>query len=347
MNITQTSLPPLNELTKLLEEVWKKKWVTNNGMMVQALERELAQLLGLEYSDLELILVANGTQALELSLSSLLGQRRAKVLTTPLTFPATVNAIKWMGYDPVFCDVQEGTWNLDPDKIPEGIDAILAVHLFGNPCSRQIELIAEERDIPVIYDAAHAFGVYGLPFGNATCFSFHATKVFNTIEGGAIIAGKMSIDDMKMLRNHGIANEEEFIGIGTNAKMSELHAAVGLLNLEYLEDNIAKRRQIYERYVLELEGQVTFQKPNIDMDLYNYSYMPVLFKDGKERNMIHEKLKTHGMYTRKYFPLNSPWPEDVPIAYDISQRVLCLPIYPEVRAWEVEEICQLTKKYLS
>jgi dTDP-4-amino-4,6-dideoxygalactose transaminase len=359
--VTQPSLPPLDEFIPYLEKIWESKWLTNDGQFHKRFERELCEYLDVRYCNL----FTNGTLALIVALQSL--RITGEVITTPYSFVATTHALHWNGIKPVFCDIEESSFNIDPGKIEALITprttAILPVHIYGNPCNMEkIEEIANIYGLKVIYDAAHAFGVKKdgrtvLDGGDLTVLSFHATKVFTTFEGGAIIARdekmKKRID---FLRNFGFAGEVTVVGPGINAKMNEFQAALGVLQLKRIEEDIRKRKEITEIYragLNEIKGIKIFSDiPDVS---HNYSYFPILIDErvyGKSRDEVYELLKKNDIYTRRYFyplishfptyrSLDSAHPENLPISEKISRQVLCLPIYPDIGIGTVEKIVSI------
>lgn len=346
ITVTKSDLPPLKKYVKYLERIWASRWLTNDGELVQALGKELQDYLRVE----SLALVSNGTLALHLALKAC--ELKGEVITTPFTFAATTNVILWEGLTPVFADIDPATYNIDPEevkkKITEKTSAILAVHVYGNPCyAEELQEIACRHDLKLIFDAAHAFGVEYknqsvLSYGDISTLSFHATKVFNTIEGGAIICkDEKLLEKFKLLRNHGIKSEEQVVIPGTNAKMDEFQAAMGLCNLENMDEKIQRRKTIYEYYTKELSEQVKLQR--IIASRYNYSYMPVCFENTGKRNQIYSELVRSGVRPRKYFfPLTVNFDyfkaqnsdlvkkHDLGIAFDTSNRILCLPLYTDL-----------------
>lgn len=345
--VTQPLLPPLEEFTLYLEKIWESKWLTNGGPFHQELEEKLADYLGVNH----LALFANGTLALVTALQAL--RITGEVITTPFSFVATAHSLLWNGIKPVFVDIDPKTFNLDPEKIEAAITphttAIMPVHVYGKPCDvEKIQKIADIYGLKVIYDAAHAFGVKYkgeslLAHGDLSTMSFHATKVFNTFEGGAIICPdaktKNRIDDLK---NFGYNGEVTVVGTGINAKMNEFQAAFGLLQLKHVDKAISRRREIdtlYRQHFLNVAG---IYCPQLPADtVYNYAYFPILI--GKEyplsRDELNDKLRRQGIFPRRYFyPLISEFPMyrglpssahyNLPIAKEIADQVLCLPIYP-------------------
>lgn len=359
--VTQPALPDLKEFIPYLEEIWKSKILTNNGPFHQQLEKELAVFLGVPY----ISLFANGTFALVTALQVL--RITGEVITTPFSFVATTHALWWNNIKPVFVDIEPEFCNLDPEKIEAAITpkttAILPVHVYGNPCDvERIQKIADIYGLKVIYDAAHSFGVKYkgqsiFNYGDLSILSFHATKVFNTMEGGAIVchdeATKKRID---YLKNFGFAGETTVIEPGINAKMNEMQAAYGLLQLKYVDENIQKRKIITEKYRELLTGikGISFLK-NIENVTHNYSYFPIFIdseKYGMTRDELYQKMKDNGIYGRRYFyplisnlnsyhALPSASLENLPVANKIAEQVLCLPIYPELDLNIVDKIINL------
>lgn len=361
INVTKAELPPLKQYSAYIKKIWKSAWLTNNGTFHQKLEESLAKYLKVD----NISLVTNGTLAIQLALK-VLGVK-GEVITTPFTFAATTTSLIWENCTPIFADIDPETYNIDPKSIEKEITdkttAILAVHVYGNPCDVvAIEKIAKKHNLIVIYDAAHAFGVEYegksiLNYGDASTLSFHATKVFNTIEGGAIVMRKVRNKKIAdLLKNFGIVNEERVILAGINAKMNEFQAAMGLCNLPTIETKIKLRQKIYEKYNKLLSAnKINFQK--IVASKYNYSYMPVLVENMEIRDMIYDRMFQKGYKLRKYFyPLtcdmdlitreNLTKVNDCPIAKDISNRVLCLPLYSTLNLSEVEKIADLIKKFI-
>lgn len=357
--VTRTKLPPIHRYFKYLQKIWSNNWVTNNGQLVQELELNLKDYLKVY----NLTLVTNATLALQMAFKSL-DISEGEVITTPFTFVATTNVILWEKLRPVFVDINPETFNIDPEEIEKKITkntrAILAVHVYGNPCEvNRIKEIALKHNLKVIYDAAHAFGVeYSgssvLNYGDISVLSFHATKVFNTIEGGALISPNQKTDEVnRLMRNFGIVNEETVALPGINAKMNEFQAAMGLCNLQTVNRDIRSRDKMYHLYLASL-GKIKglkFQK--LVASRYNYSYMPVLFRNKQHRDLIYDILKENGVHARKYFyPLTSDFDyfdeatkktnsQKLPIASDISSRVLCLPLFAELTRDDVNRIISI------
>ena len=348
--VTQPALPPLEEFIGYLKKIWDSKILTNNGPFHQQFEKELADYLGVKY----ISLFANGTLALMTALQAL--RITGEVITTPFSFVATTHALWWNNIKPVFVDIEPEYFTLDPEKIEAAITpqttAIMPVHVYGNPCKiGAIQKIADTYGLKVIYDAAHAFGVRIngnsiLNYGDLSILSFHATKTFNTIEGGAIICHdektKRRID---FLKNFGFADEVTVVEPGINAKMSELQAAYGLLQLKYVDEYINKRKLIAELYRKELSGvdglRILYDVEGIK---HSYTYFPILIDEqyyGESRDGIYERLKENGIYGRRYFyplisqfptyrGLTSAKPENLPVATKVAEQVICLPIYPSL-----------------
>ena len=364
ITVTKPVLPELTKYVEYLKRIWQTRWLTNEGEFVLLLEEKLK-----EYLDSgNFALLSNGTQALHIALKAL--NVKGEVITTPFTFSATTNVIVWEGLTPVFADIDVETFNIDPNevekKITERTSAILAVHTYGNPCyTEELQEIADRHKIKLIYDAAHAFGVEYhnqsiLRYGDLSTLSFHATKIFNTIEGGAISTRDTDVyAKVKLMRNHGIRSEEEVILAGTNAKMNEFQAAMGLCNLENVDQKIEARKKIYEKYKERLSkvGNLRFQK--VIASRWNYSYMPICFENMKTRDLVFSELYKNGIMSRKYFyPLtvDSEYFKEGPNlvekynlykASDISNRILCLPIYPDLEMSSLERIINVIIHLLS
>jgi dTDP-4-amino-4,6-dideoxygalactose transaminase len=357
--VTKSEMPALSEYTKYLKEIWKTSILTNNGAFVQELERKLKQFLGVE----NLSLVSNGTVALQLVFQAL--QLKGEVITTPFTFVATTNVIIWEKLKPVFADIDPHTFSIDPKdverKISKHTAAILAVHVYGNPSYvEDLENIGKRHGIPVLYDAAHAFGVEYknkplLLWGDASTLSFHATKIYHTIEGGAVVTKTKALtNEVRLLRNFGIISEEEAIRPGINAKMNEYQAVMGLCNLSEFEHNVSKRKRLYEVYKDALKDCRDIRFQTITASSYNYSYMPVVFSSHKLRDYVHDQLVLNKIKPRKYFyPLISTYPflaaygvnvSTYPNAEMISESVLCLPLYATLPLSTAIKITQIIKK---
>lgn len=346
--VTQPCMPPLGEFIPYLETIWRNKWLSNAGPVHEQLEAELAQYLGVEH----IALVANGMIALTIALQAL--EIAGEVITTPFSFVATSNAILAGGLTPVFADVDPITCNLDPDAVEAAITphtvAILPVHCFGRPCDTvRLAAIAERHGIPILYDAAHAFavrksGASVLREGTMSTLSFHATKVFSTCEGGAIVCRDKALKDrVTSLRNFGFIDQERTGLIGINGKMSEVHAAFGLLQLRHLSTALDRRGTIDDRYRRGLAGIPGLAiVPTGDDVLANHGYFPILIEDAYplDRDGLHRVLTAKGIGARRYFyPLIVDMPAyrglpaaavSVPNARRIADRILCLPIFPDL-----------------
>ncbi len=360
--VTQPTLPPLEEFIPYLQKIWESKILTNGGPFHQDLERELCKYLGVKY----LSLFTNGTIALITALQTL--RITGEVITTPYSFVATAHSLLWNGIKPVFVDIDPDTLNLDPEKIEAAITpqttAILPVHCYGRPCDvAKIEKIADTYGLKVIYDAAHAFGVKlesgsVLKYGDLSVLSFHATKVFNTFEGGAIICHnektKVRIDQLK---NFGFVDEVTVVAPGINGKMSEFNAALGLLQLKGINKAIQERKIISEQYLAGL-GNVKGVRCLSDLGekVSNYSYFPILIQPDYpiSRDALYQKMKDHGIHARRYFyPLisyfpmyrgmTSAAPSNLPVAKRASDQVICLPIYPALQLSEVDQIIEIIR----
>jgi len=360
--VTQPYLPPLEEFIPYLERIWENKWLTNAGPFHQELETTLAKYLGVDH----LALFTNGTIALVTALQTL--RITGEVITTPYSFVATAHSLVWNSITPVFVDIDPVTCNLDPDKIEQAITpqttAIMPVHCYGNPCNvERIQKIADTYGLKVIYDAAHSFAVdYKgeslLKHGDLSVLSFHATKVFNTFEGGAIVCPDAKIKRrIDYLKNFGFADEVTIMAPGINGKMNEVQAAFGLLQLQHIDAAIERRKEIDEQYRQGLADVTGITCLPIPTDtVRNYSYLVVLVSDEYPlaRDVLYNRLKEENVYARRYFyPLISNMPmyrglasaakENLPVASRIAEQVLCLPIYPKLEFAEIEQIVQIIK----
>lgn len=355
--VTRSSLPPLEDYVEKLKAIWDSAWLTNMGQFHEELKQELKEYL--QVSGLELFV--NGHMALEMILQAM--ELKGEVITTPFSFASTTHAIVRNGLTPVFCDIREDNFTLDADKLEDLITektcAIVPTHVYGNICDvEKIQEIADRHGLKVIYDAAHTFGetYQGVGvgnFGDASMFSFHATKVFHTIEGGAVTYREDWLNDrLYQLKNFGITGKESVEFVGGNAKMNEFQAAMGLCNLKYIDGEIAKRERAAKRYLERLSGVegIRFSKPDPRVKS-NYAYMPVLF-DGyrKTRDEIYDLLAEHQIFARKYFyPCINAFDcyqeqfdeNDTPVAKRISRQVLTLPLYADLSLDVVDQICDL------
>lgn len=359
IQVTQSSMPDFDEYVEEIKGLWDSKWLTNMGDKHQTLEANLLSYLGTS----NINLFTNGHLALECIIAAL--NLTGEVITTPFTFASTTNAIVRNGLTPVFCDINPEDYTIDVSKIEELItektSAIIPVHVYGNICDVEaIEKIAKKHNLKVIYDAAHTFGVkvkgQGIgTFGDASMFSFHATKVFNTIEGGAVTYNDDSLYSiLNNIKNFGITGPESVEYIGGNAKMNEFQAAMGICNLRHVDDEIVKRKRVVERYRLNLQGiegiQITKEQEGIQS---NYAYFPVVFDDYKKnRDEVYEELKSNDVIARKYFyPLTNSFEcykgkyrvEETPVALHAAKRVLTLPLYANLSLEDVDRICTIIK----
>lgn len=357
IQVTRTSMPGIEEYMEEIKDLWNSRWLTNMGAKHKQLEVALLQYLIVP----NITLFANGHLALECAIAAL--DLSGEVITTPFTFVSTTHAIVRNGLKPVFCDINPGDYTIDTDKLEDLItdktSAILPVHVYGNICNTEkIEKIAKKNNLKVIYDAAHSFGVtidgVGIAnFGDASLFSFHATKVFHTIEGGAVTYKDEKLSKiLDNLKNFGITGPESVEYIGTNAKMNEFQAAMGICNLRHIDDEIAKRRLVVERYMERLSNIKGIRLGDIkDGIKSSYAYFPVIF-DGynQNRDEIFEKLKSENIYTRKYFyPLVNNLDcykgrfdvRRTPVAQYIAERVLTLPLYGDLALEDVDKICNI------
>jgi dTDP-4-amino-4,6-dideoxygalactose transaminase len=340
INVTKTYLPEKEKLLRYIDEIYKNNWVTNNGPLVRQLEQRLAQYLGVK----NIVLVANGTVALEIAYRTL--GLKGFVVTTPFSFVATTSSLVTNALLPIFADIDPHTLNIDPEKIETSItpntSAILGVHVFGNACEvEKIDQIAKNHNLKIVYDAAHAFGVRYkdesiLKYGDISTLSFHATKLFHTIEGGALIINDDNlVQKARYLINFGIENPESIPELGTNAKMNEFEAAMGLCVLDEIEEIHQKRKILFDTYVKELQNFVQFQEQNTNAS-ENYSYFPILLQDEDQLKNVQSALNKQQIFPRRYFypsldTLNYIEPKQYClISRDISKRILCLPIYPDL-----------------
>jgi dTDP-4-amino-4,6-dideoxygalactose transaminase len=362
--VTQPSLPPLDEFLPYLKEIWESKWLTNNGTFHQHLEAALAEHLGVK----RLSLFSSGMDALQTGVRVM--GLQGEVITTPFTFVATPHAIHLNGCVPVFADIDPETLTLDPDQV-EGLitdrtTAILPVHVYGTPCDHErLQAIADKHGLKLLYDAAHAFGVKKngraiCEWGDLSILSFHATKVFSTCEGGAIVTPHERVtNQVESFRNFGIKSETTIVGPGINGKMDELRAAYGLLNLKYVEATWERRRTIARYYREQLQGvsgiRVLEELPQVEP---NYGYFPVRVRAdayGMTRDGLYERLKSVGIYTRRYFyPLVSqlmPYcqypsaqPGKLPVAERVAEEILCLPIYADLQERDLIRIVNVIQQ---
>lgn len=360
--VTKPALPPLDEFIPYLQKIWETGVLTNNGPFHVELERALCDYLGVKY----ISLFANGTIALVTALQAL--NIVGEVITTPYSFVATTHSLLWNGIQPVFVDIDPKTLNINPEVIEAAItpktSAIMPVHCYGRSCDVDaIQKIAESNNLKVIYDAAHAFGVHYknksvLNFGDLSVLSFHATKVFNTFEGGAIVcADPQTKQHIDYLKNFGFVNETTVVAPGINGKMSEVNAAFGLLQLRHIDKALIKRKEIDSIYREKLSGVKGVTCLNNDApEVTNYSYFPILIENGYPitRDELYQELKAHNIHARRYFyPLISEFPmyknmlsadpSNLPIANDAAKKVMCLPIYPDLKNSDLNRIIEIVR----
>lgn len=359
INVTRSSMPTYEEYCEEIKDLWGSHWLTNMGEKHQKLQKQLINYLGVENVEL----MVNGHMSLELIIQAM--GLKGEIITTPFTFASTTHAIVRNGCEPVFCDINPIDFTIDVSKIESLITdrtcAIMPVHVYGNVCNvEEIERIANKYGLKVIYDAAHTFGVRykgkGIAtYGDASCFSFHATKVYNTIEGGAVCFQEPELGQkLCRLRDFGIRDAEVVDGIGSNAKMNEFAAAMGLCNLRHIDTEIDKRARIVKRYRERLDGVDGIQLSPIQNDVKpNYAYFPVIFNErtfGASRNEVANALNLQGINARKYFyPITNSFEcfhgkydtSKTPVALNISLRVLTLPLYADLSLEEVDSICDI------
>ena len=357
INVTKTFLPNKAKYQKYIDEIYANGWITNNGPLVKKLELRLAEYLGVK----NIILVSNGTTALEIAYRTL--DIKGDAITTPFSFVATTSSLVTNGIKPIFADIDPQTLNLDPKNIEEKItpntSAIVPVHVFGNACNVEaIDTIAKKHNLKVIYDAAHAFDVNYkdqsiLNYGDISTLSFHATKLFHTIEGGALVINDdQLVQKARYLINFGIENAESIPNLGTNAKMNEFEAAMGLCVLDEIEDVTKARKIIYERYYTQLKDIVTFPTQNINSN-QNYGYFPILLHDEEETLKLQYALNHEQISPRRYFypsldTLNYIKPKQCcKESRETSKKILCLPMYSDLKINEQKKIIEIILKELS
>tara|TARA_Y100001972_G_C7662853_1_gene334587 strand:- start:1807 stop:2889 length:1083 start_codon:yes stop_codon:yes gene_type:complete len=356
--VTKPFTPPIQEYQELLSGIWQRNWLTNNGPLVNDLELRLKRFLGIPH----LLLVTNGTIGIQIALKAL--GITGKVITTPFSYVATTSSVVWEGCVPVFADIDPDTLNIDPGKIEDLIDrdtqAILATHCFGNPCAVEaIENIASKHNLKVIYDAAHCFGtLYNgntvFTLGDVSVTSFHATKLFHTVEGGALFTQDPALlKRMAYMRNFGHDGPERFSGVGINGKNSEFHAAMGIVNLRYIRQILDARKGISDQYDALLEN-LRIRKPRIEPGTtYNHAYYPVLFESEAVALKMKAALEEKEVFSRRYFypslsSLDYTNGTATPVSDDVASRILCLPMYHDLSTEEQELISRIllrTQKY--
>ena len=349
--VTQPTLAPLNEVTEIMQKIWDSGIMTHNGPLVQQFEKEAQAFLGCS----NLVACTNGTIALQMAIRAL--GLKGEIITTPFTFIATISSIMWEHCTPVFVDIDPETLNIDPEKIEEKITchtvAIMPVHVFGNACEiDKINEIAKAHNLKVIYDAAHAVGVKYkgkciLDYGDVSATSFHATKMLNTAEGGGVVTCNKELDEkLRRIRFFGFENHADIVEDGFNGKMTEVHAALGLANLKYLQNALDDRKKKYNIYKTELSknASLSFQKITCDC---NYSYFPLIFDTEKSLLSVTALLNAEGIFPRRYFyPSVNTFNKFVPyvkmpISEDIASRILCLPLYYTLSEQDMERIVKI------
>ena len=353
INVTKTYLPDKSRFQSYVDRIYESGWLTNNGQFVQELEKRLAEYLGVE----NIMVTTNGTIALQIAFRAL--GIRGKVITTPFTFVATTSSLVWEGLTPVFADIDPDTFNLTPgsvsSKIDEDTTSILPVHVFGNPCeAEELEKLAKRKGIKLLFDAAHAFGVKYrntsiLNYGDASVLSFHSTKIFHTIEGGAIIfRDKKNLEKARRMINFGITGYDQVEGLGINGKMNEFQAAMGLSILDDIEMLLSRRKTVYAKYTKAFSGiaGLKLQKLN-PLAEYNYAYFPLVFDSETIREKIYILLKENDIFPRRYF---SPSLETLDyldnnermiVSDRVSRRILCLPLYESLKEEDQDRIIEI------
>ena len=350
INVTKPFLPPIERYEELMKGIWKRNWLTNNGPLVNELELKLKEYLDVDH----LLFLNNGTIALQIAIKAL--RLKDEIITTPFSFVATTSSIVWEGCTPVFVDVDPHTLNIDPAKIEAAITdkttGILATHVFGGPCDIDaIDVIAKKHNLKVIYDAAHCFGTKYkgrsvFEYGDVSTTSFHSTKAFHTIEGGAVFTKDPELlKTMAYMRNFGYNGPEDFAEIGINGKNSEFHAAMGIINLDWADKILASRKSQSERYDLKLTG-LKVDKLKFKQSEFNYSYYPIIFREEKDLLKALEILNGDWVYPRRYFypSLNTVRyvvAAPAPISEEISKKILCLPLYYDLSNEEIDFVCRL------
>jgi dTDP-4-amino-4,6-dideoxygalactose transaminase len=349
--VTRPFSPPIEEYQELVKGIFQRNWYTNNGPLVNDLELKLKRYLGMKH----LLCVSNGTVAIQIALKAL--NITKEVITTPFSYVATTSALVWEGCKPVFVDIDPGSFNIDPAKIEDAItndtEAILATHCFGNPCDVEaIQAIADKHNLKVIYDAAHCFGTKYkgesiFKWGDISTTSFHATKLFHTVEGGAVFTKDPELlKQMAWRRNFGHNGPEHYHGVGINGKNSEFHAAMGIVNLKYIDDILASRKKQADNYDSML-ANAGLQKPVItEKASFNYAYYPVLFESHELMQRVKKSLESAEIFPRRYFfpslsSLHYVEQQYTPVSDDVASRILCLPLYYNLNVVEQEMISRL------
>ena len=355
--VTKPFLPPKEIVQSYIDGIWERNWLTNHGPLVTELESTLRDTLGLPFASY----LSNGTIALQIAIKAF--DLKGEVITTPFSYVATTSSLVWEGCSPVFADIDPETFNIDPDKIEALITdkttAILATHVFGNPCEvDKIAAIAEKYQLKVIYDAAHAFGTLYkgnsiFKYGDISTASFHATKLFHTIEGGAVFTNDpMTFKRVSYLRNFGHETPISFAQVGVNGKNSEFHAAMGLSNLPFVSEIIARRKLLSDYYSQLLVNTQLVKQQITAHTAYNYSYYPVLFETHDAMMAVIAGLEAEGVFPRRYFcpsldTLNYVSAQYCPVSRSVSERILCLPLYHTLTLEEINFICSLIIKHLN
>lgn len=351
INVTKPFFPPIDEYKYYLDQIWKREWITNNGPLVNELELKLKEYLGIDH----LLFLSNGTIALQIAIKAL--GLDGEVITTPFSYVATTSSLVWEGCTPIFVDIDSDTLNIDPNKIEAAISpntkAILATHVYGNPCDIDaIDQIAKKHKLKVIYDAAHCFGTQYkgrsvFEYGDISTVSFHATKLFHTAEGGAVITKSPELlKSMALMRNFGHDGPEKFTGIGINAKNSEVHAALGLINLKHIGHILKRRNDLFLYYNNKLENLRVKQPKVLNQALSNNSYYPIVFESEELLLNAIDQLNKNWIYPRRYFYPCLNFLEYLdesknPIAEEISKKILCLPMYHDLTYEEIDLIARL------
>jgi dTDP-4-amino-4,6-dideoxygalactose transaminase len=354
INVTKPFLPPIEEFQEVLSGVWNRGWLTNNGPLVNELEVKLKEYLNVD----NVIYLNNGTIALQIAIKAL--DLKGEIITTPFSYIATTSSIVWEGCKPIFADIDAKTLNIDPlsieKKVTSNTSGILATHVYGNPCDiDQIEKIAKKYNLKVIYDASHCFGTLYrnksiFSYGDISTTSFHATKVFHTVEGGAIFTSNQEIQNkVSSMRNFGHSGPKDFEGVGINGKNSEIHAAMGIVNLRYIKQILEKRRHDSKLYDFRLKF-LKYQSPELNINSqFNYAYYPIILSHENELLHYLSILNAHKIFPRRYFypslsSINYVDQQVTPVSDDLSSRVLCLPLYFDLNHSEIEFISRILIK---
>jgi dTDP-4-amino-4,6-dideoxygalactose transaminase len=355
--VTKPFLPPKEDFIQYLNDIWQRQWITNNGLLVNDLELKLKKYLGLPH----MLFLSNGTVALQIAIKAL--GLKGEIITTPFSYVATTSSILWEGCKPVFVDIEEDTLNINPILIEAAItsntSAILATHVFGNPCAvEKIQEIADRHHLKVIYDAAHCFGTKYkgksiFTFGDISTTSFHATKLFHTVEGGAVFCQNPDLlKKMSLMRNFGHISPESFEEVGINGKNSEFHAAMGLSNLVYIDSILDHRKKLCGHYDTWLRRDGIWHQVVGEETTYNYAYYPVIFDSEDQTLQVLKNLEGHWITPRRYFfpslntvPIFNPM--QCPVSESISSRILCLPLYHTLSPSEVDFVCRIILRTLN